>query len=241
MTNRTAKFRNPNGVYMKIMNFRRFDPHYLAQGKKGLQRGGKLEGEVWNDFVDEPDKLSRASKAIRLAVRAGTIPLASGEEDEEFVEAEEGRILTRLHRTRERNRKVVDKKKMDVLKAHGILRCEACSFDFEKTYGTRGSGFMEALHIKAVHTLLPGHKTRLSDLVLLCSCTATLADDRRIEGAHSILKIGVTGSSMGSGEGFPQYRRVIVAANTDWTILRRRLMCVASLDLFPTIPLTRSQ
>jgi hypothetical protein len=36
-------FRNPNGVYMKLMNFRRFDPIYQAQGKSGLTRGNKLE------------------------------------------------------------------------------------------------------------------------------------------------------------------------------------------------------
>jgi 5-methylcytosine-specific restriction protein A len=176
---RTAKFRNPNGVYMKIMNFRRFDPHYLAQGKKGLQRGGKLEGEIWNDFADEPDKLSQVSKAIRLAVTTGSIPLASEEEDEEFAEAEEGRILTRLHRARERNRGVVDKKKVAAIKANGLLKCEACSFDFETTYGSRGTGFMEAHHIKPVHTLFPGSKTRLEDLVLLCSNCHRMVHARR--------------------------------------------------------------
>ncbi len=91
ITARTAKYRNPNGVYMKIMNFRRFDPHYLAQGKKGLQRGGKLEGDVWNDFAEEPEKLAKVAKAIRAAVATGSIPPASEEADDEFAEAEEGR------------------------------------------------------------------------------------------------------------------------------------------------------
>lgn len=39
------KFRNPNGVYMKLMNFRRFDPEYHG---KGLQRGNRDEAVVWN-------------------------------------------------------------------------------------------------------------------------------------------------------------------------------------------------
>jgi 5-methylcytosine-specific restriction protein A len=179
MTNRTAKFRNANGVYMKIMNFRRFDPRYLAQGKTGLQRGGKLEGEIWNDFADEPDKLSQASKAIRLAITTGSIPLASEEEDEEFAEAEEGRILTRVHRARERSRGLVEKKKAAALKANGLLKCEACSFDFEATYGSRGAGFMEAHHVRPLHTLLPGSKTRLEDLVLLCSNCHRMVHARR--------------------------------------------------------------
>jgi hypothetical protein len=45
-----SDFRNPNGVYMKLMNFRRFDPVYRAQGKSGLVRGNKLEEIVWRDF-----------------------------------------------------------------------------------------------------------------------------------------------------------------------------------------------
>ena len=166
---RTAEFRNANGVYMKVMNFRRFDPHHIGQGKKGLQRGGKLELEVWNDFANNVAKLAEVAKAIRLAVSAGAIPVASEEEDEEFAEAEEGRILTRMHRARERNGKLVALKKAVALKSYGGLKCEACSFDFQKTYGPRGAGFMEAHHLKPVSTLRPGDKTRLDDLALLCS------------------------------------------------------------------------
>ena len=29
------KFRNPNGVYMKLMNFRRLDPEHESQGLRG--------------------------------------------------------------------------------------------------------------------------------------------------------------------------------------------------------------
>jgi len=154
-----AKFRNPNGVYMKVMNFRRFDPHYVGQGKKGLQRGGKLELEVWNDFANDTLELSEVAKSIRLAVNSATIPVASEEEDEEVAEADEGRILTRIHRTRERNRELVAAKKTAALKTRGSLKCEECSFDFQETYGSRGSSFMEAHHLKPVSTLRPGDKT----------------------------------------------------------------------------------
>jgi 5-methylcytosine-specific restriction enzyme A len=44
------KFRNANGVYMKMMNFRRFDPEYSASGKVGLTRGNKDEEEVAGVF-----------------------------------------------------------------------------------------------------------------------------------------------------------------------------------------------
>jgi|SRR6516164_5113177 len=164
-----SDFRNPNGVYMKVMNFRRFDPVYIAQGKKGLQRGNQLEEEVWNNFANHPEKLAMAAKAIRLVVTTGQIPAATVDDDDEVAEAEEGRILTRLHRSRERSHELIEKKKASVFKLHGCLKCEACSFDFETTYGPRGARFIEAHHIKPVHTLVPGSKTRLEDLVLLCS------------------------------------------------------------------------
>lgn len=38
--------RNRNGVYLKAMNFRSSDPHYLDRGKVGKQRGNRLEGVV---------------------------------------------------------------------------------------------------------------------------------------------------------------------------------------------------
>lgn len=40
---RSEKFRNANGVYMRLMNFRRLDPAYKAAGKAGLSRGAKGE------------------------------------------------------------------------------------------------------------------------------------------------------------------------------------------------------
>ena len=169
IANRTSEFRNPNGVYMKVMNFRRFDPVYLDQGKSGLQRGGKLENEVWADFADAPDRLADTANAIREIVTTEQIPQASFEDDDEFAEAEEGRILTRIHRRRERSRELVDRKKASVLKRNGCLKCEACSFDFEIRYGERGKGFIEAHHIKPLHMLKPGERTRLEDLALICA------------------------------------------------------------------------
>src|SRR3984893_18625196 len=106
--------------------------------------------------------------ATRLVVTNGQIPVASHEEEDGVAEAEEGRILTRLHRSRERSRELIEKKAF-MLKLHGGLKCEACSFDFKATYGPRGARFIEAHHIKPVHTLILGSKTRLEDLALLCS------------------------------------------------------------------------
>jgi 5-methylcytosine-specific restriction protein A len=164
---------------MKVMNFRRFDPAYISQGKKGLQRGGKMEEEVWDHFAFEPIELAQTAEAIRQIVTKGQIPTVIQEDEDEFAEAEEGRILTRLHIIRERSRELIARKKASPLKVHGRLQCEVCSFDFEATYGSRGSGFIEAHHIKPLHTLVSGAKTRLEDLALLCSNCHRMIHARR--------------------------------------------------------------
>jgi 5-methylcytosine-specific restriction enzyme A len=46
-----SDFRKPSGVYMKMMNFRRFDPSFTACGKIGLTKGNKAEPVVWSEFA----------------------------------------------------------------------------------------------------------------------------------------------------------------------------------------------
>lgn len=153
---------------MKLMNFRRLDPRYTETGRVGLQRGGKGEEIVWAEFASDPDKL----RDMAVAIRAGLPPDDTEVEDTsdlDSAEAEEGRLLTRLHRRRERNRKLIKRKKVAFAKSHGRVFCEACGFDFEERYGKRGEGFIECHHIRPVNSLRPGDKTKLNDLRLLCA------------------------------------------------------------------------
>ena len=69
-------------------------------------------------------------------------------------------MLTRLHRYRERDRGIVERRKAKVLKEAGTLACEACGFDFRKVYGPRGDGFIECHHTQPVSALKPGEKTK---------------------------------------------------------------------------------
>lgn len=165
---RHESFRNANSVYMKLGNFRSIDPQYVSQGLKGLMRGGKLDREVWEDFIERNKALAEAADAIRAIVISGCadeLPF----ELEGITEAAEGKLLTRVHMSRERNQKLVSEKKRRTLEKHGTLVCETCGFDFEKRYGKRGSGFIEAHHLTPVHQLTPGTKTHLRDLALLCA------------------------------------------------------------------------
>jgi hypothetical protein len=69
-----------NGVYMKMMNFRRFDPEYASEGKVGLTRGNKDEEVVWNEFSSNPECLAAAVAAIRLKIE-GDADLISSHAD----------------------------------------------------------------------------------------------------------------------------------------------------------------
>lgn len=169
--NKGGSFRNANGVDMKLGNFRRWDPEYIKDGKKGLARGNKDEKLVWDEFADAPARLAAAVAAISRTV-GSLSPEAkalSGSDEPDIVEAEEGKVLTRLHRYRERSRALVNAKKKDVLQKEGRLQCEACAFDFAQVYGSAGDNIIDVHHTKPVHTLKPGEKTKLAELALLCA------------------------------------------------------------------------
>ena len=95
--------------------------------------------------------------------------MTAAEGEEEGSEAEEGRLLTRMHRVRERNRELVKKKRDAVLRETGRLACEACSFDFNDKYGDHGRGFIEVHHLLPLYALAPGTRTRMKDLAVLCA------------------------------------------------------------------------
>ncbi|GAB6054650.1 hypothetical protein JCM17960_34700 [Magnetospira thiophila] len=160
------KFRNTNGVYMKLMNFRRFDPDYDGAG---LQRGNKDEEVVWNLYSGDPDALRKVTDTIRSFISSDTFipPKEVISDDEE--EGEEGQILTRTHRYRERDTKLVKRKKSRILQEQESLSCEICGFNFGKVYGEHGEGFIECHHTKPVSELGVGERTKISDLALVCS------------------------------------------------------------------------
>ena len=185
---RPDKFRNPNGVYMKLMNFLRLDPNYEG---KGLERGSKDEEVVWNLFASNPDELRKVADSIRSFVSSSTpIPPKDIISDDE-EEGEEGQILTRTHRYRERDTKLVKRKKERVLKEQGTLACEVCGFDFVNVYGDQGKGFIECHHTKPVSELEVGEKTKVSDLSLVCSNCHRMIHRKRpwlsVEGLKDLL------------------------------------------------------
>lgn len=88
------------------------------------------------------------------------------QEDDEFSE---GKLLLRKHLQRERNIKLIEIAKKEFIKKHGHLYCEICGFDFSKTYGELGENFIEAHHVKPVSTMQEDEKTKVDDIVMVCS------------------------------------------------------------------------
>jgi len=162
----TETYRNPAGVYMKLMNFRRFDPGYSGVG---LAHGNKDEQVVWDLYSDNKTELSKLSSRITQFVSIDGLDELIPELPEDEEEGNEGQVLSRIHRYRERDRKLAVKKKEKFLAENSRIYCEACGFDFEKKYGERGADFIECHHTKPVSELEPNGKTKVSDLVLLCS------------------------------------------------------------------------
>jgi len=113
-------------------------------------------------------RLAAAAAAIRANILAVTQTEAENDEDD-VADAPEGQLLTRVHRVRERNRKLVERKKKAALDSSGELQCEACTFNFSTVYGERGDGFIECHHTVPLHEPKTGTRTRLTDLALVCS------------------------------------------------------------------------
>lgn len=93
----------------------------------------------------------------------------SSEAITESISVVEGRELLRLHRTRERNRTMILKKKKSILSETGKLACEVCEFDFNSFYGMLGSGFAECHHVFPLWQTIEFRETRLTDLAIVCS------------------------------------------------------------------------
>lgn len=176
-------FRNPNGVTLKLSNFKALDPSYDG---KGMESYSKLDKEVFQEFYSDRNRLGQIAYEIRqisinpeLSIEVSKI---ENDETNETDSVKEGQVLYKLHKVRERDRKIIDAKKKKVLKEKGELKCEACNFNFEKTYGQIGKGYIECHHLVPLSNFQVNKETKLEDLALLCSnCHRMIHKDLNIK------------------------------------------------------------
>ena len=93
------------------------------------------------------------------------IPAGAGVDDA----FEEGGEKYVLHRQKERSKELVEAKRASVLNEFGKLCCEVCDFDFATYYGPMGKGYAECHHLTPLASLKESHKTRLSNLAIVCA------------------------------------------------------------------------
>ncbi len=126
-----------------------------------VERHGQLVFDTSEDFDGKYAKLLSAG-----AAQASRERVESEEEESRFAE---GASRYRLHRQLERDTDLAKKVKAKHLASEGKLECAVCRFDFVKTYGQVGLGFIEARHTFPVSKLDGSTRTRESDLALVCS------------------------------------------------------------------------
>lgn len=164
------KFRNPNGVGLKLSNFLAIDPNYEG---KGMASFSNLDKAVFEEFKDDRLSLKSIARQIKATVENQDLRpklyRVPEEEDEESLVVKEGKVIYKLHRVKERNPSINNRKKADYMKKYGKLDCEVCGFDFQKTYGELGNGYIECHHRTPLHSLDGEVQTRLKDLALVCS------------------------------------------------------------------------
>ena len=166
---RTTTFRNPQGVYMKLGHFLGIDP---TDPRRGLPGHGKLDKVIFTEYAERRQDLTELAEVVKKAIAdenlRSDLIATYNYENEEFA-VREGGILFRLHRFRERDRTIVKKKKLSVLRLRGRLDCEVCGFNFEAIYGDIGKGFAECHHINPVGLLRKDAVTTLRDLAIVCA------------------------------------------------------------------------
>ncbi len=187
------KFRNPNGVTLKLSNFLAIDPNHPG---KGMQSYSKLDEAVFHEFANNKAQLHRLATEIRKVAADQRLlaELHQIEDDEQTQKDEviEGQVLYKLHKVRERDKKIVRLKKEEAMDLYGRLYCEVCIFDFHRTYGDIGKGFIECHHTTPLAAFKAETNTTLKDLALVCSnCHRMLhrkIDTLSITALQSLLK-----------------------------------------------------
>jgi len=162
---RAANFRSPDAVSRKTTDLATAHPDY----QRTQTRGSRLDRKVIAGFIDRPGEMHALAVAIREASAAGDLdelaPVSGVDED---AAVEEGGLLLRRHLQRERRSGIRAKKVAHVLAQGLALECPVCGFDFARTYGPRGDGYIECHHIVPLH-VTGVRTTRLADLILICA------------------------------------------------------------------------
>ncbi|MEU5893419.1 HNH endonuclease [Streptomyces sp. NPDC047461] len=160
-------FRSPDSVSRKTTDF--MTNHKLYVGK--ATRCGKPTLLMIDAFTDREAEMLEAAEALEEGIASGElhrIPRQPDEVDENGATAIEGRLLVRRALARERDPKLRSLKIRQVQRSGQPLQCEVCGFDFARTYGDLGEGYIEVHHVTPLY-ISGTRETRLDDLACVCA------------------------------------------------------------------------
>jgi hypothetical protein len=140
--------------------------------------------------VKVPEGIAQIPGYRRMRPSAPTVDSAEGDSLGLTDAFEEGGVKFQLHRRKESNRNAVRRKKEIVQDKHGRLICEVCDSDFAQVYGALGAGFAECHQRIPLAGLEENHRTRLSELAIVCSnCHRVLHRSRPMLSVEELRKI----------------------------------------------------
>lgn len=160
LVKRTETFRNPDGVAFKLQNI-----HNVATGE-GLEHTSKVDRQVWAEFGADLKIIRDLANAIlQGAEQLKAQPEGTTGDDD--IEFREGRVLTGVHRQRERAPGLRRRLLVSRQQRSGLV-CDMCDESSAAIDSSIADASFEVHHLVPL-SLVVETKTRLSDLAFLCA------------------------------------------------------------------------
>ena len=149
--------------YDLVLRGKKYPPKYIISLASRFATGVEYPPARFNAVEAKNYFIARRYDVVEKPINTASVIVS---EDDESV-FPEGNAAYRQHRTLERDSNIARKAKDQRWKEAGKLQCDVCSLDFEKMYGPRGRGFIEAHH--TVPVAAGPRETRVSEIALVCS------------------------------------------------------------------------
>jgi putative restriction endonuclease len=143
-------------------------PESLLQSVRGRIQECSSDSKIWKkkrDLFYSVHGIGGGVWGLRAMDPLSPINVDGFADSAEPFMASEGAAVLRTHLRRERSKLLIERFKSQLRS----FACSVCGFDFGKTYGDLGRGFIEAHHLTPVAELEPRSKTTLEDLIAVCS------------------------------------------------------------------------
>lgn len=158
LASRKESFRNPAGVAFKLQNIRQ-----VATGK-GLGNVSEMDRLVWEELGSDPMRTKQLANLIKAGISAAESLPESFESEPEFPE---GRLVTELHKRRERDPRI-RQRLLAARRRKGPLSCDMCLTTPNSKHGDLEDAMFESHHVVPL-SRSGARITKLEDVVLLCA------------------------------------------------------------------------